>query len=308
MSQRFLTTGSGSESGPFSLLDWALVGAIALIWGSAFLWIAIGLDSLAPGVVAWLRVALGAGALFLLSGARRHIEREDWGAIAIVAVAGNAAPALLFALAEQTLDSAVAGMISSATPVFVLVIALALGNRSAGVGHVVGLVAGLGGVLLMASPSLGGQDATVQGVLYVVLAICGYGLTSNVIVPLQQRYGGLAVVAHAQALAVVVLLPFGLHGLKSSEFSWGPVLAVVILGVVGTGLSRVLSATLMGRAGAQRGSVATYFVPLVAIALGVLVRDESVFPIQFVGLAVVLVAALLVSRPPADERPWQSRR
>ena len=109
--------------------------------------------------------------------------------------------------------------------------------------------------------------------------------------------------AHAQALAVVVLAPFGLHGLRSSEFSWGPVVAVVILGVVGTGVGRVLSATLMGRAGAQRGSVATYFVPLVAITLGVLVRDESVYVIQFVGLAVVMDAALLVSRPPSEERP-----
>ena len=300
MSQRFLTTSSGSESGAFKLLDWALVAGVGLIWGSAFLWIAIGLDSLAPGLVAWLRVALGAGALFLLPGARKRIQRADWSAIAI---AGNAGPALLFALAEQTLDSAVAGMISSATPVFTLVIALALGNRSVGVGHVVGLVAGFGGVLLMASPSLGGEDASLRGVLYVLLAVCGYGLTGNVIVPLQQRYGGLAAVAHAQALAVVVLLPFGLHGLRSSEFSWGPVVAVVILGVVGTGVGRVLSATLMGRAGAQRGSVATYFVPLVAITLGVLVRDESVYVIQVVGLAVVLAAALLVSRPPSEERP-----
>ncbi len=303
MSQRFLTTSSGSESGAFKLLDWALVAGVGLIWGSAFLWIAIGLDSLAPGLVAWLRVALGAGALFLLPGARKHIRRADWSAIAVVAVAGNAGPALLFALAEQTLDSAVAGMISSATPVFTLVIALALGNRSVGVGHVVGLVAGFGGVVLMASPSLGGEDASLRGVLYVLLAVCGYGLTGNVIVPLQQRYGGLAVVAHAQALAVVVLLPFGLHGLRSSEFSWGPVVAVVILGVVGTGVGRVLSATLMGRAGAQRGSVATYFVPLVAITLGVLVRDESVYVIQFVGLAVVMAAALLVSRPPSEEQP-----
>ena len=67
--------------------------------------------------------------------------------------------------------------------------------------------------------------------------------------------------------------------------------------VVGTGLARVLSATLIGRAGAQRGSVAVYFVPLVAVVLGVLVRDESISAIQFVGLAVVLLSALLVSRP-----------
>ena len=204
--------------------------------------------------------------------------------------------ALLFALAEQTLESAVAGMISAATPIATLVIAFAMGNRSLGRGHVIGLLAGFAGVLLMASPGIGG-DASLKGILYVVLAVCGYGLTSNVIVPLQQRYGGLAVVAHAQAMAVLLLAPFGLVGLRSSEFSWGPVVAVVILGVVGTGVARVLSATLMGRAGAQRGSVAVYFVPLVAIVLGVVVRDESIEAIQLVGLAAVLGAAYFVSRP-----------
>ena len=298
MRPRFLETSSGSQAGPFQLADWLLVVAIALIWGSAFLWIAIGLDALAPGVVAWLRVALGAGALFLLPGARRRIDRADWWTIVVVAVAGNAAPALLFALAEQTIESAVAGMISSATPIVTLVIALMLGNRSIGTGHVVGLVAGFLGVALMAWQSIVGADAAVSGVLYALAAICGYGLTSNVIVPLQQRYGGLAVVANAQALAVVILAPFGLVGLGSSEFAWGPVVAVVILGIVGTGVARVLSATLIGRAGAQRGSVAVYFVPLVAVVLGVLVRDESISAIQLVGLAVVLLSALFVSRAP----------
>ena len=57
------STGIGSRDGSFAATDWAIIGALALIWGSAFMWIAIGLDALAPGVVAWLRVVLGAVAL-----------------------------------------------------------------------------------------------------------------------------------------------------------------------------------------------------------------------------------------------------
>jgi drug/metabolite transporter (DMT)-like permease len=296
MSERSSSTGTGTEAGSFELADWGLVGSVAVIWGSSFLWIAVALDAFTPGLVAWLRVLFGAVTLFMFSGARRRIERRDRFAVAIVAVAGNAGPALLFALAQRDLESAVAGMINSATPVATLVVALALGNRAVGRGHVLGLLLGFVGVIVMAAPDLRGADAPVTAIGLVLLAVVGYAITNNVIVPLQQRYGGLAVVAHAQALAAVLLLPFGFVGLRSSKFEGGAFLAVVILGVLGTGLARVLSATLVGRAGPQRGSVVTYFVPIVAILLGVSVRNETISPIQIFGLLLVLIGAGLISR------------
>ncbi|MBT5140775.1 MAG: DMT family transporter [Acidimicrobiaceae bacterium] len=290
------STGIGSRDGSFAATDWAIIGALALIWGSAFMWIAIGLDALAPGVVAWLRVVLGAVALLLIPRSRRRIDRADWKGVAIIAIAGNAAPALLFSVAEQELDSAVAGMITSATPVATLVLAFWLGNRAVTRGQVVGLVAGFVGVVAMAAPDVLGANAPVVEVGLVLLAVLGYATVNNVVVPLQQRYGGLVVVAQAQALAALVLTPFGLTGLRSSEFDLGPVLAVVFLGIVGTGFSRVLSATLVGRVGPQRGSVVAYFVPVVAIVLGVMVRGESIEAVQIIGLVFVLVGAALISR------------
>ncbi|MDG1411893.1 MAG: DMT family transporter [Acidimicrobiales bacterium] len=290
------STGIGSHDGSFAATDWVIIGALALIWGSAFMWIAIGLDALAPGVVAWLRVVLGAVALLLIPRSRRRIDRADWKGVAIIAIAGNAAPALLFAVAEQELDSAVAGMITSATPVATLVLAFWLGNRAVTRGQVLGLVAGFVGVVAMAAPDVLGANAPVVEVGLVLLAVLGYATVNNVVVPLQQRYGGLVVVAQAQALAALVLTPFGLTGLRSSEFDLGPVLAIVFLGVVGTGFSRVLSATLVGRVGPQRGSVVAYFVPVVAIVLGVMVRGESIEAVQIIGLVFVLVGAALISR------------
>ena len=290
------STGIGSRDGAFAATDWAILGALALIWGSAFMWIAIGLDALAPGVVAWLRVVLGAVALLLIPRSRRRIDRADWKGVVIIAIAGNAAPALLFAVAEQELDSAVAGMITSATPVATLVLAFSLGNRAVTRGQVLGLVAGFVGVAAMAAPDVLGANAPVAEVGLVLLAVLGYATVNNVVVPLQQRYGGLVVVAQAQALAALVLTPFGLTGLRSSEFDLGPVLAIVFLGIVGTGFSRVLSATLVGRVGPQRGSVVAYFVPAVAIVLGVMVRGESIEAVQIIGLGFVLVGAALISR------------
>ncbi len=289
-------TGTGSRDGAFAATDWAIIVSLALIWGSAFLWIAIGLDALSPGVVAWLRLVLGAGALLLVPRARRRIDRADYRGVLIIALAGNAGPAMFYAVAEQELDSAVAGMITSATPIVTLVLAFALGNRAVTRGQIAGLVAGFAGVVAMAAPDVLGADAPMTGVGLVLLAVLGYATTNNVVVPLQQRYGGLVVVAHAQVIAAIVLTPFGLAGLSSSEFAMGPIAAVVFLGIVGTGVARVLSATLVGRAGPQRGSVVAYFVPVVAVVLGVLVRDESIAAIQVGGLVLVLLGAAMISR------------
>jgi drug/metabolite transporter (DMT)-like permease len=291
-----LASARGSHEGSFQAYDWMLIVAVAAIWGSSFLWIAIGVDSMSPGVVAFLRVVLGSLALFMIPAARRRIDRSDWWAVVIVAVAGNAGPALLFALAETELESAVVGMINSAAPIPTLVIAFMLGNRAIGSRHVGGLLIGFAGVLLMALPSVVGANAPILSVFYVILAVFGYGLTGNVLVPLQQKYGSMAVVANAQALGAILLLPVAIGGVSESEFSLKPVLAVVFLGIVGTGFARAIGATVTGRAGAQRGSVFGYFVPIVAIILGVVVRDESVELIQLAGLGLVLIAGFLVAK------------
>lgn len=289
-------TGTGSRAS-FEPLDWLLVIIVGVTWGSAYLWIAIGLEALAPGVIAFLRVALGAAALFLFPAARRRIDARDWPYVAIVAIAGNGGPALLFALAEERLDSAVVGMLVSVAPVLTLVLAFSLGNRSVRAVHVTGIGLGFIGVTAMAGPELSGADASAIGIALTLTAVLGYALTGNVVVPLQQRYGGMAVVANAQALSAVVLLPIGLAGLSASEFKTGPVLAVAFLGVMGTGVARSLSATLAGRAGPQRSGVPAYLAPVVAIILGVAVRDESVDTTQIVGVVVTLVGAFLIARP-----------
>ncbi len=71
---------------------------------------------------------------------------------------------------------------------------------------------------------------------------------------------------------------------------------MVPLGVLGTGLAFVLMATLVGRVGGPRGSVAIYFVPVVAIVLGVVVRGDTVEPLAIGGAALVLLGAWITSR------------
>jgi len=289
-------TAEGTNDGHFEARDWGLLGGTALIWGSSFLWIAIGLESLHPGAIALIRTALGAAVVWMVKPARRRVDRSAWPAITAVAIFGNAAPAILFPLAQQRVESSVAGMLNSTSPILVLVISFGLTRKAPPVVQLAGLGIGLTGALLMASPNVVGSDAQPIGVALIVAAIFGYALSNNLTVPLQQAWGGPAVVARALGLSAVVLAPYGAYGLTKSSFAWGPVVAILILGVFGTGLARSLFATLTGRVGAPRSSMIGYFVPLVAIALGVIVRDEKVTWVELAGTALVLLGAWLISR------------
>lgn len=293
---RLIHTADGTNAGSFGVREWSMIGFLALVWGASFLLIAIGLEAFTPGMVALLRLVVAVATLSLIPAARTRVERADLPQIAVVAVAGNAGPALLFAYAEQTVDSSVAGMLNASVPLMTAVIALALGVRSLRTVHVVGLVLGLVGVVVLSLPSTTGADASIGGVLLALMAILGYAITNNVLVPLQQKYGGLPVILRAQIMSVAFAAPFGLAGLSANRFAWGPFLAVVFLGAVGTGLARSVQATMAGTVGAPRASIIGYLVPIVAIVLGVTFRDETFDPFEAVGFATVLVSAFLVTR------------
>lgn len=293
---RALRTADGTHTGAFGPVEWALLLGTASIWGSSFLWIAIGLDSLHPSVIALGRTALGALVLQFARGARQPIGREAWPALLVIAVAGNAGPALLFGFAEQRIASSVAGMIQAAGPLMVLATAILLGRKSPGPIQVVGLGVGLAGALLLASPSLSGASAERLGVFLVLLAVVGYSISANLMVPLSQEYGSAAIVRWALLASAVMLTPYGLWGLQDSTFEWPSVIALVILGVFGTGIARTTFAMLLGRAGAPRSSMVSYLVPIVAVILGVTFRGDSIGLVELAGLATVLIAARMISR------------
>lgn len=289
-------TNLGSRPDAYGPAEWGLTITLGLIWGSAFLWIAIAVETISPGVVAFGRVSLGAAALATFPQARKRIDRRDWGRIALVAVVGNAGPALLFAIAETELDSAVAGMVTSATPVMSLIVAALILKRLPGRFQVIGIGAALVGVAVLTLPSLVGARATPYAIGLVLLATIGYGVMSNVVVPLQQSYGGPAVIMWALVVSSVVLAPLAAMSAGSSSYSRSSVLALIILGVLGTGIVRALATTLAGRVGGPRMTTATYQIPIVAIVLGVVFRGDVISPIAVVGVVIVLFGAYFASR------------
>ncbi len=97
-------------------------------------------------------------------------------------------------------------------------------------------------------------------------------------------------------LALALVAPLGLAGVPASTFAWSSVLAVAILGSLGTAVAFVAFASLAGRVGSTRASVAIYFLPAVAIALGALFRDETIAAIAVLGTVLVTAGAYLTSR------------
>ena len=276
--------------------EWIELLTAAGIFGSAFLWIALSLRSIDPGTLAFGRAALGAGALGVLSTARCRVRRIDWGRLVLASFFGMGAPVLLFALAEERIPSALAGMLVSAIPIFTAALAAVLTRTLPSRRRFTGLLIGLAGIALLTAPDLSGAGAEPLGVAMVLSAMVSYAIASTLYAPLQQTYGALPTTMWLLVISTVLLLPLGIIGLGNSTFEWLPVVSLVILGVVGTGGAWAMWVSLIGRIGAVRAAIAGYIIPIVALVLGVIVLDENIEAIQVVGVFIAIGGGYLLSR------------
>ncbi|HSF86936.1 MAG TPA: DMT family transporter [Acidimicrobiia bacterium] len=292
-----LTTSEGVNREAFSPADWALFMAISLLWGSSFMLMAIGLEAFEPGVITLLRVGLGAAALWLVPRARAtRVAAEDWPRLVALSFLWVAIPFSLFPLAQQYINSATAGMLNGAVPIFAAVVAAFMLRRLPGPATLLGLALGFLGVVAISAPSMGEGSAEAFGVLLIVLATVCYGFSVNIAAPIQQRYGSIPVMARMLGLATIWTAPLGAVAMRGSTFAWGSFLAVAAAGVLGTGLAFVIMGSLVGRVGSTRASFITYVIPVVALVLGVVFLGDEVGRLALVGVAMVIAGAFLASR------------
>jgi len=285
------------EANHMQPLDWGLLIFASAVWGGSFLFTAIALDSFSPGLVTALRVWFGAAAVWLSPSPHRPVAPADWPRLAALGVTWMAFPLTLFPIAQQWIDSSLAGMLNSAMPVATTVIAVVAFGAVIVPKQAVGVAVGLVGVVLIGLPTASSGGTTAFGVLLVVVAVASYGVAVNLAGPLQQRYGSVPVVRRALLIASVLVAPWGLVGIPDSTFDAGALAACAALGIGGTGLAFLAAATLTGRVGPVRTSLVTYLIPIVAVALGATFRDEQVTGWAVAGTVVVLAGAFLATRP-----------
>lgn len=241
----------------FTSADWGLFLSVGLIWGASFLLIDIGLDSLPPGVITLLRVGLGALALAVLARQREPLHSDDRVRVVTLSVVWVAVPFTLFPIAEQHISSAVAGLLNGGTPIFAAIFAMVLLRQPTRGAQLLGIAVGFFGVVLVSLPSLGEGTSETFGVALVVIATMCYGYAVTLAGPLIQRYGALNLMAKVLALATIWTAPYGLWQIGDASWEIGPTAAVVVLGVVGTGIAYALMGTLVGRVGSTRASFIT---------------------------------------------------
>ena len=220
MGTRVLSTAHGTHRGAFAPLDWALFLAVGTIWGSSFLFQAIGLEAFRPGLVTSLRILFGVAVLWALPGVRVPIDREDRARLLLLSLTWVAIPFTLFPIAQGSVNSAIAGMLNGAAPIFTAAIATILLRQPPGPRQLIGIPLGFLGVTAIAWSTANDGSSQLLGVVLILLATICYGIAFNVATPLQQRYGSVPVMARILAIEAVLTAPFGLVSLPGSSFAW----------------------------------------------------------------------------------------
>jgi drug/metabolite transporter (DMT)-like permease len=279
-----------------------LIATLALVWGSNFLWIKVALDAFSPIQLTVARMVLGALVLLAVMAIRRDKLPADlptWGHLFVAALVANAAPYLLFALAETRVDSGIAGALNATTPLWTLALAFLVRQSSRlSALQVLGLVLGFVGSLLIFTPWDAGSVDTL-GALFCLLAALSYGISylymSRYLTPKNLTP---TVLSTSQLIAASVLtaLTLPLDAAGTPKWSWVPWLALAILGVLGTGLTYIINYALIRTEGPVGASAVTYLVPIASVALGVAFLNESISLLSLAGVAVILLGV------------WGSRR
>ncbi|MFD3530627.1 DMT family transporter [Streptomyces sp. NPDC058664] len=285
------------------------MGVLALLWGSGFLWIKISLnEGLGPGWITFVRCLLGAAVLLALAyaaGQRLPRDRATWGRLVVAAFFCNALPFLLFSVGEQTVDSGVAGVLNATTPLWSLLIGLALGSeRPLRAARSAGLALGFAGVLLIFAPWSRGTGLMSWGALALLGASASYAVAFAYMARhLTGRGTAPLALSAAQLLTATGLsAPAPAVGGGQTTVTWAGVLAVVVLGVLATGLTFHLNYRMIADEGPTAAATVGYLLPVVSVALGALVLDEPLTVRVVAGMAVVLVGVGLTRTGPRPVR------
>lgn len=282
-------------------LDWRLrFGALSLIWGFSFLLIKVGTNGYAPFQVTLGRLVFGTMVLavaMLLKRQRLPRGARTWGHLAVAAFLLNALPFSLFAFAEQTIPSTLAGICNATSPLWGMALSLvALSEDRPTRRRVAGLGLGFLGVLTVLGVWQGFHGLDVTGTAMALLASFSYPVGWIYVRRTLANTGTSHLsMTGAQLLLATVQLAFVTPLFTSwpSHFALVPLLSVVALGALGTGLAVLIQYGLVAEVGPTTAQMVTYFIPVIATAAGVAVLGESLSWSTPVGAVIVLAGAAL---------------
>ncbi|MEU0146278.1 DMT family transporter [Streptomyces sp. NPDC006288] len=294
-------------------MDWRIrFTALSLVWGFSFLLIKVGTHGYAPFQVAFGRLLFGTAVLAVAMAVRRErLPRpgRTWAHLFVAAFFLNALPFSLFAYAELTIPSTLAGICNATSPLWGMALSVvALSEDRPTRRRVAGLGLGFIGVLTVLGAWQGFTGLDLTGTAMALLASLSYPIgwiyvrrtlagTGASVLTLT---GSQLFVATAQLALVTPLFTS-----VPARFPLLPTLAVIALGALGTGLAVLLQYGLVEEVGPTTAQMVTYFIPVIATAAGVALLGERLSWNTPVGALVVLAGAALTqsrARGPAASR------
>jgi drug/metabolite transporter (DMT)-like permease len=289
--------------------EWLIFLALGFMWGSSYLFIKIGVDTFGTFTLVALRLLIGAATLwvaFRLNGTALPRNRRTYEHLLVMALINITIPFALITWAEQSVDSALAAILNSSVPLFVIVIApLFLPDEPIRLNGVVGLAVGFIGVVLLVSPGLMSATGDLAGSLALLGSSLSYALGN---VYSRRNVRGLPPLVPAVFQVTFAFLIVGVIALVV-ERPWETVrpdpaawFSVIWLGVFGSGLAYMLYFRLLGRWGATRTALVAYLLPVYGIVLGFLVLQEHIDITLIVGTALIIAGVAIVNSP------WGQRR
>jgi drug/metabolite transporter (DMT)-like permease len=273
---------------------------LGFVWGCSFIFIKLGLEFLTPFGVAFVRCALGA--LTLLAWARykgislpksKRMLFHLW----VVSLLLNVIPGVFFALAETEVTSVLAGIINAVTPLMTLLaIMVVTRDEKPKLYQVVGILIGFIGVLTVLGAWKGLGDNPLWAILILLAAVTCYGFSfpysRRFILP--QKLQPESIAAGQVTMGALTLLPFFIYnGIDKYEYQPAPFLAMVALGVFGSGFAYIWNFKVMAIAGSAIASSVTYLTPVVAVIVGIIFLQESIYWYEPVGALIVLLGAAI---------------
>ncbi len=276
---------------------------LSLIWGTSFILIKQGLKIFAPDEVGALRVA--AASLFLLPFALvrvRELNKDDYSKLFVSGLLGIFFPAFLFAWAQTRLESSLAGILNTLSPLWTMILgALFFGQRFKGYA-IIGIIISFGGaIILTLSRSTGSVSSFNSYGLLIVIACALYGTNLNWLKFKVHNMGSMTITSVA-LLLVGPLAAFYLFGftdftskLSDATGAWRAFGFVVLLALMSTAIANLIFAKLVKISTPLFASSVTYIMPIVAVMWGVL-DGETLLIGHLIGMIAILGGVYLANR------------
>lgn len=283
-----------------SWIPWAILVVLAITWGSSFILIKRGLEVFSAGEVGALRTTIAW--LFLLPFALKRIHGHSlktWGLFLVVGMVGSLIPAFLFAAAQTGIDSSLAGILNSLTPLFTLLVGLIFFRIRPAWFNITGVLLGLTGAIGLVSVSGTGNFTVNMGFagLVIIAALC-YAINVNTIKAFLQEIDSITITSLAFftvgpiALSYLLLFTPFTTTLATAPDALKGMGYVAILAIVGTGLALMLFNHIIHLTSAVFASSVTYFIPIIALLWGI--ADGEHFNPGFLLWVLMIIAGVLL--------------